>query len=96
MTLLIELLVGALSFVFGLLFRFDNPETEDERRRPDGSLRPENPADVFLYSILGTLVLASAAAGVTYYVFETTSAAWTGFGVVGFLGVCASMSASVG
>ena len=85
------MVIAFIGFVFNALFRRGELPTDGSE-----SLKPENPWQVFFSSLLGTIVLASIGAGVSYYTYETSSAAWKGFGAVGFVGLLASITAATG
>lgn len=90
------LVTTILGFIFNAMFRRNKVATNGDENDSADSLRPENPWQVFFCSLFGSVVLASIGAAISYYVFETNSAALKGFVVVVVAGLFASLSAATG
>ena len=88
------ILMAIVGLLFNVIFRRDRVSLLDKDNPPGA--KPQNPWEVFFYSLSATLILALLGSGLSYYLWESSSAALTGFIVVGVFGIFASITAATG
>lgn len=89
--------ISFIAFIFNMMFQRDRQElTSSSAEKEYGLPPPSNPGQVFVYSIVGSVVFALGGGGIGYYIFGTAFSIKTGFCIVGVIGIYASVFAATG